>query len=376
MIYLDNAATSKFKPKEVVKAVHGALLNSANPGRSSHRDAVKSALTVYDTREALLSFVGAKGYNAVFTKNCTEALNMALTTIPRGARVVTTMCEHNSVLRPLHKLARDKGIKIVTLAPSIGGHVPPYRLENALKEDTYMFICNHVSNVNGVVADVEQFGKITAKRGVKFVVDGAQSIGHLDVDVTKCHIDMLAIPCHKGLLAPQGLGALIFGDRVSPSPIILGGTGTNSESLTQPKDAPEAFEAGTINYPAIAGLNASLKYLLAEGRGIKNTISYLTNELIYGLKKIKGITLYTPDSALTGVVSFNVRNIPSSTIGDKLSENYDIATRTGLHCAPLMHNHLKTLEQGTVRASIGAGNTIRDVRSLLHAVEKLSKMKI
>ena len=376
MIYLDNAATSKFKPKEVVKAVHGALLNSANPGRSSHRDAVKSALTVYDTREALLSFVGARGYNAVFTKNCTEALNMALTTIPRGARVVTTMCEHNSVLRPLHKLARDKGIKIVTLAPSIGGHVPPYRLENALKEDTYMFICNHVSNVNGVVADVEQFGKITAKRGVKFVVDGAQSIGHLDVDVTKCHIDMLAIPCHKGLLAPQGLGALIFGDRVSPSPIILGGTGTNSESLTQPKDAPEAFEAGTINYPAIAGLNASLKYLLAEGRGIKNTISYLTNELIYGLKKIKGITLYTPDSALTGVVSFNVRNIPSSTIGDKLSENYDIATRTGLHCAPLMHNHLKTLEQGTVRASIGAGNTIRDVRSLLHAVEKLSKMKI
>ena len=376
MIYLDNAATSKFKPKEVVKAVHGALLNSANPGRSSHRDAVKSALTVYDTREALLSFVGARGYNAVFTKNCTEALNMALTTIPRGARVVTTMCEHNSVLRPLHKLARDKGIKIVTLAPSIGGHVPPYRLENALKEDTYMFICNHVSNVNGVVADVEQFGKITAKRGVKFVVDGAQSIGHLDVDVTKCHIDMLAIPCHKGLLAPQGLGALIFGDRVSPSPIILGGTGTNSESLTQPKDAPEAFEAGTINYPAIAGLNASLKYLLAEGRGIKNTISYLTNELIYGLKKIKGITLYTPDSALTGVISFNVRNIPSSTIGDKLSENYDIATRTGLHCAPLMHNHLKTLEQGTVRASIGAGNTIRDVRSLLHAVEKLSKMKI
>lgn len=376
MIYLDNAATSKFKPKEVVKAVHGALLNSANPGRSSHRDAVKSALTVYDTREALLSFVGARGYNAVFTKNCTEALNMALTTIPRGARVVTTMCEHNSVLRPLHKLARDKGIKIVTLAPSIGGHVPPYRLENALKEDTYMFICNHVSNVNGVVADVEQFGKITAKRGVKFVVDGAQSIGHLDVDVTKCHIDMLAIPCHKGLLAPQGLGALIFGDRVSPSPIILGGTGTNSESLTQPKDAPEAFEAGTINYPAIAGLNASLKYLLAEGRGIKNSISYLTNELIYGLKKIKGVTLYTPDSALTGVVSFNVRNIPSSTIGDKLSENYDIATRTGLHCAPLMHNHLKTLEQGTVRASIGAGNTIRDVRSLLHAVEKLSKMKI
>lgn len=376
MIYLDNAATSKFKPKETLKSVYNALLNSANPTRSSHRDAVECALTVYKTREALTNFVGGRGYNVVFTKNCTEALNLALQSIPRGARIVTTACEHNSVLRPLQKLAREKSVKIITLSPSVGGHVPPYRVENALREDTYMFICNHVSNVNGVQADVEQFGKITAKRGVKFLLDGAQSVGHVDIDMSLMHVDMLAIPAHKGLLAPQGLGALVFNERVTLSPIILGGTGTNSESVTHPKDAPEAFEAGTLPYPMIAGLNSSLEYLSREGRGIKNTISYLSNQLLYGLKKIKGVSLYTPDTALTGVVSFNVRDIPSSTIGDILNENYGIAVRAGLHCAPLMHNYLKTISQGTVRASIGAGNTSRDVNSLLHAVEKITKMKI
>ena len=376
MIYLDNAATSRFKPKETLKAVHDALICSSNPGRSSHDDAVRSALTVYKTRELLLKYVGASGLNAVFTKNCTEALNLAIQSIPRGARVVTTILEHNSVLRPLNKLAREKGIKVVTLTPTIATHVPPYRVENALKEDTYMFICNHVSNVNGVIADVEQYGKITAKRGVKFLVDGAQSVGHVDIDVNAFHIDMLAIPCHKGLLAPQGLGALIFNDRVNLSPLILGGTGTNSESITHPKDAPEAFEAGTLPYPLIAGLEESLKYLFREGRGIKNTISFLSNELISGLKKIKGVTLYTPDTALSGVVSFNVKDIPSTTVGDILNKNYHIATRTGLHCAPLMHNYLKTLEQGTIRASIGAGNTLKDVRALLHAISKIAKMKI
>ena len=376
MIYLDNAATSKFKPKEVLKAVHGALLNSANPGRSSHRDAVECALTVYKTREALSSFLGAVGYNVVFTKNCTEALNIAIQSIPRGARVVTTVLEHNSVLRPLYRVAREKSIKVVTLTPSIGGHVPPYRVENALREDTYMLICNHVSNVNGVVADIEQLGKITAKRGVRFLVDGAQSVGHIDVDLSRAHVDMLALPCHKGLLSSQGLGALVFNDRIKLSPVIFGGTGTNSESVTHPKDAPEAYEAGTLPYPLIAGLQASISYLEREGKRIKNSLSYLTNELLYGLKKIKGVTIYTPDNALTGVVSFNIRDIPSTTVGDVLSKSYDICTRSGLHCAPLMHNYLKTLEQGTVRASLGAGNTIRDVRSLLYAVGKISKMKI
>lgn len=376
MIYLDNAATSRFKPKETIRAVTDALTSSSNPGRSSHDDAVRSALTVYKTRELLLKYVGASGLNVVFTKNCTEALNLAIDSIPRGARVVTTILEHNSVLRPLNRLARERGIKVVTLTPAIGTHVPPYRVENALKEDTYMFICNHVSNVNGVIADLEQYGKITAKRGVKFLVDGAQSVGHVDIDVNAFHIDMLAIPCHKGLLAPQGLGALIFNDRVSLSPILLGGTGTNSESITHPKDAPEAYEAGTLPYPLIAGLESSLNYLFREGRGIKNNISFLTNELISGLKKIKGVTLYTPDSALSGVVSFNIRDIPSTTVGDILNKNYHIATRTGLHCAPLMHNYLKTLEQGTVRASIGAGNTLKDVRALLHAISKIAKMKI
>lgn len=376
MIYLDNAATSRFKPKATLNATLKALKNQSNPGRSSHTDAINSALECYKIREKIKHFFHCEGGNAVFTKNCTEALNLAiLGSIPKNARIVTTVAEHNSVLRPLYKLAKEKNIKIVTLPLSRDGHVPPYRVENALNTDTYMLILNHVSNVNGVKSNLFEIGKITAKRGVKFLVDGAQSAGHEPINMQECNIDMLALPAHKGLLAPQGLGILLFNDRISLSPLLLGGTGTNSESVYHPKDAPEAYEAGTLNFPAIAGLGKSLEYLEENGKRITDTVKKLTSDLLYGLKQIKSVTLYTPDNALGGVVSFNVSNLSSSTVSDILSQKYDIATRSGLHCAPLMHNFLGTLEQGTVRASIGAGNTARDIEKLLIAVERIAKEK-
>lgn len=374
MIYLDNASTTRFKPKETVDALVKAVKKQANPGRSSHKDAVESALVCYKTREKLKSFFHCDGGNVIFTKNCTEALNLAiLGTIPERGKIITTVAEHNSVLRPLYYLARKKGVKIITLKLAKDGHIPPYRIENALDSDTFMVVLNHTSNVNGVTSNIHEIGKITAKRGVKLLLDGAQSAGHEDINMHECNVDMLAIPAHKGLLGVQGLGALIFTERCSPSPLIFGGTGTNSDSVYHPKDAPEAYEAGTVNYPAISALNASLQYLQNQQDKIVSKIKYLTNELLYGLKNIKNVNIYTPSSALSGVVSFNIGEKQSGMVSDILSQRFDIAVRSGLHCAPLMHNFLGTLEQGTVRISIGAGNTKKEIIYALSAIEKIAK---
>lgn len=373
-VYLDNAATSRFHPIESIKALENAIRLASNPGRSSHDDAVRAGLKVLDTREKLLSFFGCEGGYAVFTKNCTEALNLAiLGCVPKGAHVITTVAEHNSTLRPLYHLARTKDVRLTVLPLSQDGHVPAYRIENAVRSDTFMIAVNHISNVNGVIANLQEIGRIAAKNNVRFLVDAAQSAGHLDIKMSECHIDALAAPSHKGMLGVQGLGFLIFTDRMKPTPIILGGTGTNSESVYHPKDAPEAFEAGTLPYPLISALSSSIDFLKKEGKNIVNNTSKLANELIYGLKNIKKIKIYTPHSALSGVVGFNIGERSSSEVGDILNERYSISLRAGLHCAPLMHNFLGTIEQGIVRASIGAGNTHKDIERLLLAVERIAK---
>lgn len=373
-VYLDNAATSRFHPDCATKALIKATKNSANPGRSSHEEAVRAGIMVMRTREKLLSFFGCPSGNAVFTKNCTEALNLALLgSIPQNAHVVTTVAEHNSTLRPLYHLAKERKIRLTVLPLAKDGHVPLYRIENAIRQDTFMVVVNHVSNVNGVTADIEGIGKITSRKNVRFMVDCAQSAGHVDIKMDFCKIDAIASPAHKGLLAFQGLGFLIFNERLKPAPLIMGGTGTNSESVNHPKDAPEAFEAGTVAYPLICALSSCLDFLKKEGKNIANSTAKLSNELIYGLKNIKNIKIYTPHDALTGVVGFNVGEISSSEISDTLNERYGIAVRSGLHCAPLMHNHLGTIEQGIIRASIGANNTPKDVDKLLVAIEKIAK---
>lgn len=373
-VYLDNSATSRFHPKECTKNFLTAISRSANPSRSAHDDAIWCGLKTLDTRQKLTKFFHADTDYCVFTKNCTESLNLALLgSIPEKAHVITTATEHNSMLRPLNFLAKTKKIKLTVLAPAIGGHVPPYRVENAIRSDTYLVCVNHVSNVNGVIADINAIGKITARVGARFLVDGAQSAGHIDINMSEAHIDALCVPAHKGLLGFQGLGALIFSDRMKPNPLIFGGTGTNSESINHPKDAPEAFEAGTLPFPLIYALSGSLDFLKKEGKNISNHIAKLSNELIYGLKSIKKIKIYTPDNALSGVVGFNVGATPSTDIGDLLNEKYSIAVRTGLHCAPLMHNALGTLDQGIVRASIGAGSSQKDIEKLLLAVEKIAR---
>lgn len=373
-IYLDNSATSRFHPAECLHNLSKGIRLCANPGRSSHTSSLSAGMKVFETRQKLLDFFGAKSGYCVFTKNCTESLNLALlSSIPENAHVITTATEHNSMLRPLNFLAKTKNVKLSILPPSKDGHVPVYRIENAIRSNTYMVCVNHVSNVNGVVADIDAIGKLTARHGIRFLVDGAQSAGHINVNIDSAHVDAFACPAHKGLLGVQGLGFLIFSDRIKINPLLFGGTGTNSESINHPKDIPEAFEAGTLAFPLIYALSGSIDYLKKNQKNIEFNTVKMTNELLYGLKTIKKVKIYTPTNALTGVVGFNISTIPSTEVGDTLNQKYGIEVRSGLHCAPLMHNALGTLEQGIVRASIGANNTPKDIEKLLVAVEKIAK---
>lgn len=366
MIYFDNAATSRFKPKEVIKAVEYEMKHAANPGRSGHDASIMAAQRISDTRDSIIEYFNAPHHNVVFTKNCTEALNLAFNVLSHG-HVIITANEHNSVLRPLFKLADENLITVSVVSPAPDGYINPLEIERKIQKNTAMIVINHVSNVTGIETDLFNIGKIADKHGIVFTVDAAQSAGHVNIDVEKLKIDMLAAPAHKGLYGIQGCGFLIFNDRLTVPPLILGGTGTMSDSLIQPLTPPEAQEAGTLNTPSIIGLKAGIDWVKKHFTEIKTIEKKLTEELIYGLKNIKKIKLYSsPESK--GVVSFNVKGIDSSSVADALNER-GIAVRSGLHCAPLIHRYLNS--GGAVRVSFGYNNTVKQVHKLLRTIEKL-----
>lgn len=366
MIYFDNAATSRHKPKEVIKAVEYEIKHAANPGRSGHTDALSAAQKISDTRDNVIEYFNAPHHNVVFTKNCTEALNLAFNVLTQG-HVVITANEHNSVLRPLFKLADQNVISVSVVTPSPDGYVSPLEIENKIRKNTVMIVVNHISNVTGLETDLFNVGKIADKHGIVFTVDAAQSAGHVEIDVDKLKIDMLAAPAHKGLYGIQGCGFLLFNDNLTVPPIILGGTGTMSDSLIQPVTPPESQEAGTLNTPAILGLNAGIKWTKKHFNEIKTLEKKLTEEFVYGLKNIKKIKLYSSVES-KAVVSFNVKGIDSATVADALNER-GFAVRSGLHCAPLIHKYLSS--NGAVRVSFAYGNTVKQVHKLLRAIEKL-----
>lgn len=377
MIYLDNSATTRFKPECVINAMVTQLKNSCNPGRSGHKDCNELGFKIYTARETVKSFLGADDdYQTIFTSGCTEALNLAIfgsqNTFGTNYQIITTLNEHNSVLRPITKLAKDYNIDIIYLTPNDKGVVTADMLENSITDKTKLVIINHTSNVTGANCDIGEIGKITHKHGIKLLVDSAQSLGHCSIDVTESHIDMLAIAGHKGIYGPQGIGALILHNDVQLTPVKYGGTGTDSNDLNQPLVLPEAFEAGTCNSIGILGMEQAFLWSKTNKKNIHQLHRYLSSELIYGLKQIKGIKLYSqfPSS----VISFSVDKYTSSDVADYLSE-HNIAVRSGLHCAPLIHKHLGTIENGLVRASIGYNNTIIDIRTLLIQLEKLIKIQ-
>lgn len=373
MIYLDNAATSRFKPKGVIKAVVQEIKNSANPGRSGHREAIKSLERVYNARETVAKFVGSKNGEVIFTSSCTEALNLAIFGTARCGHVVTTVTEHNSVLRPLYKLEREKIIKLTVIEPDSNNKINPKDIEKAIGLDTYMVCVNNMSNVTGQEADIYEIGKVTTKKGALFLVDSAQSLGHKKINMDDMGIDMLASPSHKGIHGIQGAGFLVYAGRLRLNPLKYGGTGTNSDSVYQPLNPPEAYESGTLNTPGIASIKSGIEWTASKLERINEKITTLSDTMLNGLKKIKGVKLYSYE--LNGIAAFEIEGYDSSEIADFMNEEFSIALRGGLHCAPLMHNNLGTLEKGLVRASIGWCNSFKDIDNLLIAVETLAKRK-
>ena len=373
MIYLDNAATSRFKPKTVIKAVTKELSASANPGRSGHSDAVNALQRVYKTREKVAAFVGCNDGEVIFTASCTEALNLAIFGTARHGHIVTTALEHNSALRPLYKLEHEKLIKLTVIEPDKSGKINPKDIEKAIGLDTYLVCINNISNVTGLETDIAEIGKVTARKGALMLVDASQSLGHKPVNMDQMGIDMLAAPGHKGIHGMQGSGFLVYSGRLRLNPIKYGGTGTNSESVYQPLTPPEAFESGTLNTPGIASIYEGVEWTSRHLAEIEQKYNHLTDIMLNGLKNISGIRLYSNE--LNAIAAFGIDGFDSSEVCDIMNEKFNIALRSGLHCAPLMHNYLGTLEKGLVRASLGWINTENDVLKLLTAVEKIVKMK-
>lgn len=374
MIYLDNAATSAFKPKGVFEALNYDLSHSANSGRSGHRYALDAAMKIEDCRRFFLSAMNApeEEYCVAFTKNCTEALNLGIFGFLRaGMRVVTTAYDHNSVLRPLFELEKRKKIELMVIRPDESGRILPSHLDSALQNADFCAV-SLASNVTGARIDLASLSASAQKYGVVTLLDGAQAVPLVKPDFKKHMPDMLALPGHKGLHGPQGTGLLIFRKDLKLQPLLMGGTGTASDSTYQPLEPPEALEAGTLFSGGIAALHAGAKWSFENRERNGAVIKRLAEELIDYLKGL-GAELYTDDPTL-GVVSFNLRGKDSSLVANALAEK-DIAVRGGLHCAPLAHTALGTLSRGAVRASIGADNTEKDIYLFVAALEKLCVAK-
>lgn len=372
MIYLDNAATSFPKPRCTVEAMADALTRcGANPGRAGHRLAIEAGRIVETCREALAAMLGeADASRVAFAANATDALNMAIHgTLRTGDHVVSTLIEHNSVLRPLSELSRSGAITLTLVPPDAQGRISAGDVEAAMTPRTRLVAMTHMSNVLGVAQDVAAVGAVCRRRGALFLVDCAQTAGHLPLAPRAWGCSLLAMPGHKGLLGPHGTGALWAAPGVTLAPMRQGGTGSMSESMFQPRMMPDGLESGTQNLPGIAGLLAGMRFALAHREEARGTIVALCDALRAALLNVPGVRVYTPQGA--SLVSFNVEGIASQEAAAMLDEA-DIAVRGGLHCAPGTHRFLGTLSCGAVRVSPGFANTRRDVERLAMAVERFA----
>lgn len=378
MIYLDNAATSFPKPKTVYQNVIKAMTKyGANPGRGSHAMAIEGAKVIYETRELLAQLFNLDDpMKVIFTFNATDSLNLAIKGLLRpGDHVITTAMEHNSVLRPVMELEKI-GVNNTIVSCATDGKINVSDIESSIKGNTKLIITTHVSNLTGTIFPIDKIGKICKKYKIKYLVDASQSAGVLDIDMKKSNIDFLAFPGHKGLLGPQGTGALLINSDIEISQLKEGGTGSESSSLYQPSFYPDKLEAGTPNLPGIAGLNSGLKYII--NRGTKSIYSHekgLLDIFIEEMKKNDKIQIYGPNDIndRCGVVPVNIEGIDSSEVAYLLDTKYKIAVRPGLHCAPLAHKTIGTEKIGAVRFSVGPFNKNSDILAALKALDEISQ---
>lgn len=372
MIYFDNSASTLLKPKNVQRAVLTALTSfSANPGRSGHMEALKTAMEVEKVRENLKKYANAD--EVIFTGGCTHALNLAILGFCEDGHVICTENEHNSVLRPLQHLKDENKITFSVAKQSSKKGIVWEDIEKHLTKETKLVIVNHISNVNGDVADIENIGTKLKEKGITFLVDGAQSGGHFRYDMKKMGIDMLVFSPHKGFYSPQGVGVLLKSEKIRLNPILFGGTGTNSLELHQPDISPERYESGTICTPAILGFGAGLEFVEENFNEIKEKLEDLTTYLHYEFSKLP-IEIYTSTENANGVFAFNIPDVNSAEVATYLNDRYEICVRGGYHCAPFKHEALGTISQGAVRVSFSVANTFQEVEKLIYAVKHFLKV--
>lgn len=375
---MDNAATSWPKPDSVYNAVLNCMKSfGANPGRSGHHLSVQAGHIILYTRELLGSLLNCSDpFDLVFTMNATDSLNLAIKGfLHAGDHVITTTMEHNSVLRPLTELQKY-GISLSIVECDSKGNIDPFDIKRSIRQNTRLIVTTHVSNLTGTILPIKEIGQIARDHAVTYLLDASQSIGMLSIDLDNLPVDMAAFSGHKGLLGPQGTGILYISKKIKLKQIKEGGTGSESQSLVQPDFLPDKFESGTLNTPGLAGLGAGVKYIIDKGQ---NTITShhkrLESLLINSLQQIKNVNVYGPTdrNSRIGVVSINIKDKDSRQIADLLDRKYSIATRGGLHCAPLAHKTIGTSEQGAIRFSPGIFSSINYIKKCVMAVEELSR---
>jgi cysteine desulfurase/selenocysteine lyase len=379
MIYLDNAATSWPKPEAVYQTMDAFMREKgANPGRSGHDMAVAAEKVMEETRVLLARLLNAADEkDIVFTLNCTDSLNLALKGLLKpGDHVITSSIGHNSLTRPLRKL-EHRGVKVTRLLPfSEEGFVSPRDIEQVIGPTTRLTAVTHASNVSGVIQPIAEYGEVARRHDLVLLVDAAQTVGTLPIDVQAANVDLLAFAGHKGLLGPTGTGGLYMSKRVELEPLKEGGTGTASESEEQPSGRPQMYESGTPNTVGIAGLGAGIRYLMSRTLAdIQMHKKTLVDRLLDGLAAIASVTVYGPRDRTrrVSVVSFNIEGWSPDEVGAVLDQAFDIKVRTGLHCAPAAHKVLGTYPHGSVRASVGCFNSVAEIDFLLEALAKIAR---
>ncbi|MCI6858659.1 MAG: aminotransferase class V-fold PLP-dependent enzyme [Eubacterium sp.] len=377
MIYFDNAATTLRKPEGVAEAVAGALSTMGNAGRGAFGPSLNGMRMLYETREMLSELFHADGPEQIaFMSNATEALNTAIKgMLQPGDHVITTVMEHNSVLRPLYEM-EQAGVALTILPVDENGMIQSEDIEEAIRPDTEAVICTHASNVTGNMLNLYRIGEVCKRHNLRFIVDASQSAGLIPVDMQAMNVDALCFTGHKGLMGPQGTGGICIRKGIQIRPLKSGGSGIHSFSKEQPDSMPELLEAGTVNCHGIAGLHAALSFLKKEGmEKIVTKEELLTKTFYEGVRRIPGVKVYGNflEEKRAPIVSLNIGTEDAGKVSEALWEDFGIVTRPGAHCAPLMHESLGTADQGVVRFSFSYFNTMHEIKKGIEAVRMLAE---
>ncbi len=377
MIYLDNAATTLRKPPEVIQAVVDAMNQMGNSSRGTHDEALTASRVIFETRELLAQLFGCpRPDHVVFTSNSTEALNTAIYgLIKQGDHVISTDLEHNSVLRPLYRLERERQASLSFVPADRRGVICYEDFEKLITPKTKAIVCTHGSNLTGNLVDLARVGEIARRHGLLFIVDASQTAGVFPIDMEEMKIDVLCFTGHKSLFGPQGTGGMCIRPGLEVEPLKMGGSGVRTYEKIHPKELPVGLEAGTLNGHGIAGLGAGVRFIRDTGMEvIRRYEEQLARAFYEGVRQIPGIQVYGDFQTdhRAPIVTLNLGDYDSSEVSDELAQEYAIATRPGAHCAPRMHQALGTVEQGAVRFSFSWFNTMEEVKTAVRALRKLS----